>query len=256
VERNVRLGAQRSRVCLLLVSLVMVVSLAFQRPAAAAPLFDWDGDPTVTSVVDQTGEDLVYWPDGTAPNLETGQDITKIWWGKANEGGTWYHYFRMDLNAAPSGDNRAGVYGIYLDFTSGGRDGMESSGDDLVPATLKGIDAFVQVERSSTQWHTVAYQEWNGSMWMGGVVTSFQATENGGKTLEWKIPESNIGGSPYITPYSIWGSTTDRGSEYATYDLTPGLTVNPEPGTTSLILLAVAAGGAVVRRKKGEQAKS
>lgn len=256
MERNVRLGAQRSRVCLLLVSLVMVVSLAFQRPAAAAPLFDWDGDPTVTSVVDQTGEDLVYWPDGTAPNLETGQDITKIWWGKANEGGTWYHYFRMDLNAAPSGDNRAGVYGIYLDFTSGGRDGMESSGDDLVPATLKGIDAFVQVERSSTQWHTVAYQEWNGSMWMGGVVTSFQATENGGKTLEWKIPESNIGGSPYITPYSIWGSTTDRGSEYATYDLTPGLTVNPEPGTTSLILLAVAAGGAVVRRKKGEQAKS
>jgi hypothetical protein len=88
------------------------------------------------------------------------------------------------------------------------------------------------------QWHPAG-------LFMEGPLdpTWYQATENGGTTLEWRIPVTYVPGN-----YSYWGAVVQMtGGDTTTLDIT-GRGETPEP--TTLALLGIGLGGLIARRRR------
>lgn len=73
---------------------VLVISL-FALNAGAAYMYSWPASPTVPDADD-------------ASVLDTRDILDGMWYGQDST----YHYFRMDLEAAPTESSYASIYGI------------------------------------------------------------------------------------------------------------------------------------------------
>ena len=213
----------------------VTVCLFFCTNAQAGYLLSWDATPTMSDPVDNA--------------LTAGRDIYNGVWVDSD---TNYWYFRMDLRDAPSvvGNSYSGLYGIYIDAIDGV--GGSHGDTDYIPTGLTGIDYIIDSHFNNSgtgTWEDNHYHYgWNGAGFQIGAVDETQQTENGGKTLEWKIARSKIGDE-----FTFWAATHDVGSSAPTYDLAPnaglpGITVSiPEPST--LLLLVAGMMAMLIRRK-------
>ena len=181
--------------------------------AQAGCLYPWSETPTIADADDQ----------GKAAT-----DILGAW--HVYENGN--HYFRMDIEAAPSADDFAGLYGIYIDSKMGGASGADI---EYVPRDLTGIDYILDSHYDPNRggWNANDYHYgWNGQYFDRTEPDAAQQNENGGTTLEWMISDEDIGGV-----FTWWAATHDDGSEtpeYA-YDITSQVFAVPIPGTLVLL---------------------
>jgi hypothetical protein len=207
---------------------------------ANATLISWSPTPTTTDV---TGGAVL--PLGTDPGegnslggtYLSGTDITGVWWQRT--GG--YDYFRMDLAGTPTESplNFANQYAILIDSGSGGASGADS----YTPDMLTGIDYVLDMHFStgSNNWDVRHFHTWDGvSAWItttpftvGNQGIDWDIT-NGGKTLEWRIPDTYLGSS-----FTFWGATHDTNYDNHTYDITDSGTT-PEPCSTALFFSGIA----------------
>ena len=201
---------------------ILTVVLCFSATSQAAFMTDWSSTPTLS--------------DGVDGSLTAGRDITPGVWVEADAD---YWYFRMDLRGAPTslGNDYAGLYGFYIDAVAGGAGGGDI---DYIPTSLSGIDYIVDTHFNNSgtgDWEATHFHyDWSGTGFsIDYTAVTFQATENGGKTLEWKIAREELGDEFYF-----WAATHDVGSSAPTYDLLPlsgpGQYV-PEPATMGLLLI-------------------
>lgn len=185
--------------------------------------------------------------DGDDPGIEA-RDIINAW--HASDGTN--HYFRIELEAAPSNTDNAGLYGIYIstDSTTG-----NLSDHNYVPSGIMGIDLILDSHFDLNQdWHDGVYDGWyqhdlhtyNASLGVyqpQGLTTHSES----GTFMEWWIPVATLGNSFEWLAASHEAS----GPGYDTYDTTSFLTVNqvPLPGSVFLLLpgLSLIAG---IRRKQ------
>jgi hypothetical protein len=196
--------------------------------AQASYLYPWPAEPTLTDPDDDLIGDEV--------------DILGMW--HAYENG--YHHFRLDLQADPTTNigSHADLYGIYMDFQSGG--GQNSSTIDYIPSSLTGIDAILDSHLDvDGTWEKHDYHYWHiyGGWGAFELLDSSQAqqSENGGTTLEFRVKNDLL-----KTPITIWGASFDFGGD--TYDITEPLIVVPEPAT-GMLLLSAALGLGIRRRR-------
>jgi hypothetical protein len=190
---------------------LLVAFLFSSSPASAAPYYKWDTAQKFTETVETL-------PDNPTP----GQDIVAAW--HAFDG--TYHYFRIDLLSAPAYKNPPGyanTYGLFIDSKAGGA----PTSDGFVPGTLAGIDYIVGTElefegrrHNRLDWDP-EYLRWKGDEFQDSDHLRFQATENGHKTLEWRVKEGGdfvIGNSFTWWAASMLPGDCD-GSGKQTYDV-------------------------------------
>jgi hypothetical protein len=218
--------------------IALIVVLAAAGMANAAYMFDWTiGNPHVVFVADPNDQAL--------PQADI---LSGIWWGMDDNN----MYFRMDLEAAPSGVAGGDIYGIYVDRRALGSFG---STHGHIPTELNTgiIDYFVQANwDQDTDFQPVYGRAWNGASWVTtNWSANFQHTENGGSTLEWRVPLSAFNGaefSIYDHPNPmLWGAVIDVGSTPVTWDITEA-GVTPEP--TTMALLGLGLGGLYLKRRR------
>lgn len=143
-----------------------------------------------------------------------------------------FHYFRMDLFAAPtpsntgSENNYAGTYGIYIDTVSdfGGNGAIEN----YVPSSLQNIDVIVDSHYNhyfepTAGWFKQDFHYWDetSNSYLLGTAPLFEAN---GNVLEWKISVADIG-----TNFIWHAATHDFGSVVKTYDMLSSLAATPAP---------------------------
>ena len=202
---------------------LVLLSLPFY--ADAAYLYDWDSGSNVVLSID---------PVGDAPPA---QDILGLWWGRDDTS----MYLRMDLAAPPVASTEI-CYGIYADVMPG-----YGSPPNYyrVPDQLSDVDYYISAFFDGTgvvgwahQWHPAGlFME---TQLPPGYV---QATENGGRTIEWLVPYAYPGG---VYPY--WGAVVQANfQDTLTMDITSQM-FTPEPST--LALLALGAGGLYLKRRR------
>lgn len=203
-------------------SLPLLLCIVFAGVAAATPLTDWNSGATMIA-------------DPVDAGIDSGQDIVAAY--HKYDGG--FHYFRMDLAAAPGADNFAGVYGVWIDNTAGGA----GANDAYTPGNPGGVDFVIDSHSftGSLLHGDQHYHVWNGGGWTFQAVDDFQATENSGATVEFKVADTTIGST--IGTWCV--STYDLGSEIGTYDTA----CVPEPMTMVTLLASLGAVGMRVRRK-------
>lgn len=187
--------------------------------AQASWLYDWAGDPsgTVLTLSDASGE-----------VAEDSRDIENIWY--ANDGSN--HYFRMDLRGAPlqAANEHAPEYAIQIDSGAGGGSAVNTN---YIADGLIGIDSILIGHYTTSGAHTVQHRHnYQGdasplprvdTVMLAAIGGSFDADENGGTTLQWAIPVTELGS----LPFTIYGATQDI-DDADTFDTTVGLNV-PEP---------------------------
>ena len=229
---------------LLIVAIVLCMSVA---SAQAAYFYDWNTQLS-TSLVDPTD----------VP--EIGRDIVKLWWAYDDTN----HYFRMDLEEAPTLTEYSMMYGIYINFQAGGT--YAGLNHPYVPTVYEplGIDFIVDMHYNATVGMELAHLD----MWQPATNNfdlAYLAQDNwqtldaagntvaknpGGSTIEWRVPIATltdvygIGGG-----YCMWGATHDDTANKVTYDTTESF-CTPEPGTWALMGLGLLGVLAMRRRKQ------
>lgn len=157
---------------------LLLVAVFLSARAAQADLYSWDPAPTVVDADDT----------GIAP----GQDILGAWHASDDI----YHYFRIDLEAAPSNANGyATLYGIYIDSAIGGGNGVDT---EYIPNSLYGIDYIVDSHfyGDTLEWEHSDFHVWNESgfdTYEAPEDSPFFRTELVGNSLEWQVIKSAIG---------------------------------------------------------------
>lgn len=213
-------------------TIALLVGLLVASVAQGAYLYSWSATPTLSDPV-----------DGSFPG---GRDITPGVW-VASDASYWY--FRMDLREAPTalGNNYAGLYGFYIDSI----DGAGANGGDLdyIPSALAGVDIIVDSHFNNSGtggWESDHFHyNWNGAGFAIAPMAQTQQTENGGKTLEWKVDKAAIG-----EEFFFWAATHDVGSSAPSYDVVPAFGPGfyvPEPATIGVLL---AGSVAALRRRR------
>jgi hypothetical protein len=157
----------------------LVGMLCLGAGTAQADLFAWDANPTIAD------------PNDTG--IAAGQDILGAWHASDDT----YHYFRIDLEAAPSNANGyATLYGIYIDAMTGGGSGVET---EYIPDSLSGIDYILDSHfyGDTLGWVHDDYHAWDEAAgefetFMPGN-SPFFAAEQTGSMLEWQVIKSAIG---------------------------------------------------------------
>lgn len=202
--------------------------LGVMAPTADAQyLYDWDTLPSIS------GADA----SGDAVGGNAGADITSVWYASDAS----YHYFRLDLAAAPSGSNSAPNYSICLDLDNNASTGGPGS-HSYVPDELSGIDRMPDMHYiAGSGWSDQHNHGWNGSDYDFDTVSAFTTSNNANTTLEWQIPSADIGSGEFM----MWGVSYTQTNGFPAVDLTTGVTA-PEPATLSLIGL----GGLLAWRRK------
>ncbi len=201
--------------------------------ARAAHLYPWPAEPTVA---DPRG-------DAISPGGGT-QDILGVWFATDLN----FHYFRLDLAAAPVSTAAGGaeIYGVYID--SHPRDsGGSNASFDYIPNPLTQISHIVDYHLSDTGgWEYIHYHIWSPYAGPFSFFTpnASQASENGGTTLEWKFDKSELGDA-----FTFWGASITQGMPSTTHDITDGYVV-PEPGASMLMIAAMGTAIVATRRRR------
>jgi len=205
---------------------MVALLLASAVPASAAYFYDW-------SAAQQFTDSLNDAPYSPTP----GQNITDAWHAF---NGT-YHYFRIDLAHAPEylfpppGAGAANTYGLFIDSKAGGA----PNSDRFVPGTLSGIDYIVSTElefegrrHNRLDWDKELLR-WKGDEFKDSDNLRFQATENGGKALEWRVRE---GGNFVIgSSFTWWAASMLPGDCYGSGKLTYDVMAPPSPNAAWLL---------------------
>jgi len=197
-------------------------------------LYPWSAAPAVT--------------DENDAGISDQQDILAAW--HAFDG--TYHYFRVDLEAAPTSVNggAAEIYGIYIHSRPGGGSNADVQ---YIPAGVGDVeyilDTHVRQDTPGYQRHD--YHVWSPYLRVFNFTTpdATQQTENGGRTLEWKVANLRlVNGNPELIGTSFTWTAADltQGSPSTTHDLAESVYF-PEPGTALLGVLALS--WAVSRRR-------
>ncbi len=207
------------------IALLAACAIGLPSAASAGYLYNWPADATVI--------------DGDDFGVE-GNDIIAAWHAQDQA----YHYFRIDIETAPSVNSFAGLYGIYIDAKTGGADGPAVT---YVPDALSGIDYIVDshYDPQIGGWfqHDFHYN-WDGAIFSRTAPTAVQQSENNGTTLEWKVAAADIGDT-----FSWWAASHDLGSSAATYDLTFPQQASPVPLPAGLVLFGASLLGLTGFRK-------
>jgi hypothetical protein len=244
---------RRAAILFVWVGLLMTAGLS---SVEAAYLTDWT---QATSLSDPIGDTI---------NLGgTGTDISAIYYRV--DGGN--AYLRMDLAAAPSFGNASEVYGFFFDHSAGGADWGDGTGDPTksyyVANGVVSVNEIVDAHYSGFGFSAQHNHDYNAGVplirfsTMNLVIVGppgtlappgfFQATENGGTTLEWSIPVTHLALS---SSYTLYAGTFDIiGGGHDRYDLSGPITITegsavPEPST--LVLAGLLAAGALVARRR------
>lgn len=211
--------------------LLMAFGLVMVTGAAhAAYLYDWDNP----------GPHMVFVPDPD-DQAAPGKDILSgVWWATDFT----YHYFRMDMQAAPQLVDAGDIYGIYINATPGGSTPLfpyipdEISGIDyVVDAHWNQLDDFDPIHR-----HVWTGATFNTTNFLAMPGAAFQWSENGNRSLEWRLPYAQL-----PLEFAFIGAVIDVGADKTTWDITEwGNT--PEP--TTMALLAMGLGGLYLKRRR------
>jgi hypothetical protein len=208
-------------------AIILSACLLAASRANAGFLYNWTTDPAGTKqvVIDPTGDNT-----GSASH-----DILDLMYAHdaVNQ------YFRMDLRGAPSLNDGAGTYSIQIDDKPGG--GVNSD-SHYIAVGLTGIDQLVMSHYSAGMGQYEAHHRHNilaptpgvdevDLFAIGGAVDH---TENGGTTLQWSIPISQLNPGPF----KIYGSVHDIDANI-TYDTTGGINAPTVPEPSMLLLLSI-----------------
>jgi hypothetical protein len=228
-----------------------IVAACASSSRATLLLYDWTNDPanSVQSVTDPNGDE--------SNGLEPTRDILKFWYARdaAN------HYFRLDLAAKPTTNHGAGAYSIQIDDAVGGG---TTGNNSFIASGLSGVDQIVM------SFFTTPINLWTGDYLfdyqgpgnpasgaaLGSLGGAFTNTNNGGTTLEWSIPLSELGAGPF----AFWAATSDFNVPL-TYDTTLPISAAahaPASEPASILLLATGAFGLLVvsfRRAQRERGR-
>jgi hypothetical protein len=193
--------------------------------------------------------DAISISDPAGDQAEGSRDILGLFYKL--EGGV--HYFRMDIAEAPVqvGGQFAAEYFLQIDSMPGGGNAADTS---YIAESLLGIDTLIGSHYTVAGGFVMAHRH----NFTGGAPPAVDTAmfpsiggltdydEDGGKTLQWAIPVSEL----YPAPFTVYGSTMDI-SVPSTFDVTSGLTVAavPEPTSMGLLLTAAVFGLAAGRRR-------
>ena len=202
------------------IPVVAVVLVLFSPAFAFAYIYDWTL-PSVQVVTDPAGDS----------RRGTGTDILAAY--HAYNG--IYHYFRMDLAAAPTpiDHNEALTYGFYIDYKPGGAPaGPWNTTHPNVP--VPGIDLIVlsatNAPSSPIAWLGNVTKEWvanvsdfNNRFYFTEVprINQFQYTEGGGTILEWRYGDNGILGANFTWVAANVGPTGEYFNDMTTATVTP-----------------------------------
>ena len=174
------------------VPLAAVVFVLSAPVFASAYIYDWSG----------AGVQAITDPADSVGGL-TGTDILNAY--HAYDG--TYHYFRMDLAAAPTSLNAGVTYGFYIDCAPGGapagpwdttHPNVPAPGIDLVISSGTNIPIPNVPPGTPVTWMGYVSKQWfpgisesDNRFYQTFRVDQFQATEGGGTILEWRYDDSN-----------------------------------------------------------------
>ena len=195
------------------VALAAVV-FVLSTPALASALFIYNWSGTDVQVVSD--------PEGDSRGGLRGTDIVAAY--HAYDATNHYHYFRMDLAAAPTEGNAALTYGFYIDWTTGGAP-AGSWGTTHPNVPLPGTDLIILSATNAPETPFTWDPTWVSKEWVEGLsntngnrfyftedplVNQFQYTEGGGTILEWRVDDSNgFVGSNFTWMAATVGPTGD-----------------------------------------------
>lgn len=199
-------------------TLCTVAILALTLSAPAAYLTDYSA-PGTLQITD---------PDD--PAILDAQDILSVF--HSIDAG--WHYFRIDLQAAPTmtppPGEYAGLYSVYIDNAPGG---AIAANWNYVPYDIgDGVDYILDLHYDPFLggYHDFHLHVWDGATFITNGLPLYQYTENGGTTLELAVQASTIG-----LEFTWAAASHDQGSAVETYDRTPwqdgtaNATINLQP---------------------------